>query len=185
MKARITEKEEGEIREKCMNSSKARIVKDDEYKKKDYLLGKVSLKEARNILHTRMNMNRIPGNYKGKSEGTCPLCTKAKGNAEHYFQCHKVRTLREVWEVKEDLRSNEIEKMKDVSSFLEKVELIVNPEQMRGEWKEQWRVGVTAENQRSIGGAVEIEELAENQRSSGESEERCRIEEGCVELNEL
>ena len=43
---------------------------------------------------------------------------------------------------------------------------------MRGEWKEQWRVGVTSENQRSIGEAAEIEELAENQRSSGESEER-------------
>ena len=96
VKARITEREEGEIREKCMNSSKARIVKDDEYKKKDYLLGKVSLKEARNILHTRMNMNRIPGNYKGRSEGTCPLCTKAKGTTEHYFQCDKVRTLKEV-----------------------------------------------------------------------------------------
>ena len=155
-----------------MNSSKARIVKDDEYKKKDYLLGNVSLKEARKILYTRMNMNRIPGNYKGRSEGTCPLCTKAKGTTEHYFQCDKVRTLREVWEVKvEDLRSNKIEKMKDVSSFLEKVEVIVDPEQIRGEWKEQRRIGGTAANQRSIVGAAEFEKLVENQRSGEELKE--------------
>ena len=77
-----------------------------------------------------------------------------------------------MWEVKvEDLRSNKIEKMKDVSSFLEKVEVIVDPEQIRGEWKEQRRIGGTAANQRSIGGAPEFEKLVENQRSGEELKE--------------
>ena len=86
VKKKITEKLEGEIREKCLKSTKARIVVNDEYKTKDYMLGKTSLKEARQILATRLNMNKIPGNYKGREQGLCPLCYEGEGIIEHYFE---------------------------------------------------------------------------------------------------
>ena len=66
MKDKITRKVGEEIREKCINSTKARVVKNDNYEKKDYLVGKVSLNETKKILMTRMNMKKIPGNYRGK-----------------------------------------------------------------------------------------------------------------------
>ena len=130
VKDKITRKVGEEIREKCINSTKARIVKNDKYEKKDYLLGEVSLKETKKILMTRMNMNKIPGNYRGKDTAICPLCEEGKGNTEHYFQCPKVRLLRNVWAVEVgDLTSKEVVKMKDVSKFMEKVEIMIDPKQ--------------------------------------------------------
>ena len=73
-------------------------------------------------------MSKVPGNYKGNSEGMCPLCDKEEGNNEHYFKCQKVRVLREVWGVeKEDLVNQELKKMTNLGFFMEKVEVMVNP----------------------------------------------------------
>ena len=128
VKEKITRKMGDEIREKCKNSKKARIVQHDLYQRKDYLNGKASLKETQNILRTRMNMIKIPGNYKGSGDGWCPLCEETEGSTEHYFECSKVQILREVWEVKrEDLTTKDVKKMKAVSSFMEKVEILIQP----------------------------------------------------------
>ena len=43
MKRKINEEMEIEIRQKCYNSKKSRIVRDDQYQRKDYLGGKVEL----------------------------------------------------------------------------------------------------------------------------------------------
>ena len=131
VKSKITAQVGEEIRRKCMASSKGRNVTNDEYQLKEYLSGKTSLKDAKRILLTRLNMNRIPGNFRGSGDGVCPLCKMAKGNNEHYFKCQKVKVLAEVWEVqKEDLVSQDIKnikKMKSLALFMEKVEVMVNP----------------------------------------------------------
>ena len=132
VKEKITERMEEEIREKCHNSTKARTVKNDRYERKEYLLGKVSLQETKKILMTRMNMNRIPGNYKGKDKGTCTLCNEAEGNIEHYFGCRMVKQVKKAWGVElQDLASHDLRKMKDVSKFMEKVEIMVDPREKR------------------------------------------------------
>ena len=79
---------------------------------------------------TRMNMNRIPGNYKGKDKGTCTLCNEAEGNIEHYFGCRMVKQVKKAWGVElQDLASHDLRKMKDVSKFMEKVEIMIDPKQ--------------------------------------------------------
>ena len=129
VKNKINKRMEEEIREKCKRSTKSRIVLNDKYEKKEYLLSKVSLPVAKKILRTRMNMVKVPGNYKGNGEGICPLCETEEGSTEHYFRCSSVRLLVKVWDVKEeDLVSQEIQKMKDVSNFFEKVQTMINPE---------------------------------------------------------
>ena len=128
VKKKINEKMEYELQEKCNNSKKSRIVKNDKFQKKEYLLGKVTLSDAKKILNTRMNMVKVPGNYKGKSDGNCPLCEREEGSTEHYFQCVNVKQLVEVWNVTaDDLSNQNIQKMKDVANFMEKVQIMVNP----------------------------------------------------------
>ena len=61
--------------------------------------------------------------------GLCMLCEEAEGSTEHYFECKRVRFLRDVCEVKaENLRSQNIAEMKDVASFMNKVEMLVQPD---------------------------------------------------------
>ena len=81
---------------------------------------------------TRMNTYRIPANYKGKEKGTCTLCNGAEGNIEHYFECKMVRQVKEAWDVEyHDLKSNDMRKMRDVSKFMEKVEVMIDPRENR------------------------------------------------------
>ena len=128
VKEKITKKLEEEIRGKCIKSTKARIVMNDTYETKDYLLSKTSSKEARQILLTRLNMNKIPANYKGNGESMCPLCKEEEGRIEHYFHCKSVKVLAEVWDVNvKDLTSMDLEKMKNISRFMEKVEIMIEP----------------------------------------------------------
>ena len=132
IKRKITEKVEKEIREKCMNSTKSRLVKEDGYGKKEYLLGKMSLAEVKKIMAVRMNMSKIPGNYKGKEGAMCPLCLSGEGQTEHYFECKMVHRLKKIWDVNQnDLSSMEVKKMKDVANFMEKVEVMIEPKQSR------------------------------------------------------
>ena len=58
-----------------------------------------------------------------------PCVTKKKEIIKkHYFNCQKVRVLREVWGVeKEDLVNQELKKMTNLGLFMEKVEVMVNP----------------------------------------------------------
>ena len=134
VKQHISEEMEKEIRLKCKESKKARTVRKDKYERKSYLNGEVDLEMGKKILRTRLNMSRLPGNYKGKSMGTCPLCTEEAGNIEHYFQCESTTRLSKVWEVTVDeLGSHDVLKMKDVARFVEKVEILLNPKV--GEWK--------------------------------------------------
>ena len=127
VKRKIAEKTEKDVRELCSEKKKARIVQNDQYERKEYF-GKVPLNEARKITKTRMCMNKIPGNYKHKGVVTCPLCEEGEGSTEHYFECSSTKYLSEVWDVKkEDLKSQDTQKMKDVANFMEKVEEMLKP----------------------------------------------------------
>jgi len=118
------------VLEKCEKSTKSRIVKEDQYKKKDYLMGKMKHETAKKILKFRMNMTQLPGNYKNKNknDGRCCICEEEEGTTEHYFKCKGARPLRKAWEAKEvDMRSQELKKMMDVANFMEKIEMLVGP----------------------------------------------------------
>ena len=128
VKKNINEEMEKEVRLKCGELKKARLVKEDKYERKSYLNGQVDLETGKKILRTRMNMSRVPGNYKGTGTGTCHLCREGEGSIEHYFQCRNTNELRKVWEVTVDeLGSHDLSKMKDVTRFVEKVEILLNP----------------------------------------------------------
>ena len=107
--------------------SKGRTIRGNAYGKKEYF-GKVPLRMAKKILKYRTHMIVIPGNYKARTDGECLLCKKAKGTTEHYFVCPETRYLADIWEVGvEDLQSIEIDKMKKVANFMDKVELLSDP----------------------------------------------------------
>ena len=77
---------------------------------------------------TRMNMVKIPGNYKSNGGGNCTLCEEEEGSTEHYFECCKVKQLTKAWNVSvSDLSSQNIDRMKDVANFMEKVQVMLNP----------------------------------------------------------
>ena len=127
VKEKINEKMEEDIKERCKNMSKARTILQDPYSRKEYL-NVVSLHESKRILKTRLHMNRIPGNYRGKGEGICQLCEEEKGNLEHYFRCKGTRQLVEAWGVnEEDLGSLQKERMLRVANFAVKVEVLLEP----------------------------------------------------------
>jgi hypothetical protein len=134
VKQKITEKTESELRDKCEKSSKARFVRDDIYEKKDYLRSKVPLQTAKKILRARMNTTSLPGNYNGNGDGRCPLCEENEGRTEHYFTCRVVKQLAEIWNVEDtDLQSSDVAKLKDIASFIEKIETMLEPE-TRSKW---------------------------------------------------
>ena len=130
VKQKINDTMEYEIRGKCTNMTKGRTVKDDEYGRKEYL-DTMNFQESRQILRTRTHMSKLPGNYKGRGEGMCPLCNVEKGNIEHYFHCKSVRQLVEVWGVTmNDIDTVDQGRLKAVSRFVEKVELLLEPMMM-------------------------------------------------------
>ena len=123
---------EKEVRANCKKMKKARIVKNDEYKKKEYL-GKCT-EQTKKMLKMRMNMCKVPENYKQGGCGTCPLCQDGEGSTEHYFQCSRMKQIAKVWNVnEEELGSQDVRKMKDLATFLEKVEIMLSPLQNRKE----------------------------------------------------
>ena len=127
VKTRIAEVVGNEIKRRCKEMKKGRTVKNDDHAKKDYLT-KTSVTESKKILKARLHMSRIPANYKGGTEGECPLCEDGIGNIEHYFTCTACGQLADAWQVeKKDLNSKDLNKMKDVANFMEKVEILLNP----------------------------------------------------------
>ncbi len=132
VKQKIGEKMEEEIRDKCTTMSKARTVKSDIYEKKQYL-STANFNDSKKILKTRLHMSKLPGNYKGRGEGICPMCNEQKGNFEHYFNCRYTRQLVQEWDVVEsDLGSLEKEKLRAVANFIEKVEIMLEPTKIFG-----------------------------------------------------
>ena len=99
----------------------------DEFKRKEYI-GKLMPTETKKIMKVRMHMTKIPGNYKQLGIMKCPLCNGDEISTEHYFECGSCTMLAERWGVsKEDLRTQQLDKMKDVAKFLEKVEILLEP----------------------------------------------------------
>ena len=127
VKSKIAEEVGKEVKERCSGMTKGRIVKNNQHVKKDYLT-KTPLVMAKKILKVRMNMNRIPANFKGGTDGECSLCRDGIGYVEHYFSCMVCKELAEAWEVeKKDLLSDDKDKMEKVANFMEKVEILLNP----------------------------------------------------------
>ena len=110
-----------------MGKTKARTVINNTYERKEYL-ETMSFDQTQKILRMRMHMSKLPGNFKGRGEGICPLCDKEKGNLEHYYRCNSVRQLVEVWRTKEDdVRSLDKDQMKAAAHFIEKIETMMEP----------------------------------------------------------
>ena len=127
VKTKINTKMDELIREKCITMTKGRLVRDDEYIKKEYLCG-TDIREVKKILRVRLHMSSLPGNYKGGGDGTCPLCNEGKGNIEHYIDCHHTKRLANVWGVEvNDLRSQDINTLSSVGNFTESVEELIQP----------------------------------------------------------
>jgi hypothetical protein len=128
VKEKIALKEEDKIRRECTKMKKGRIVVNDEYRTKDYLCSKTSLKMTKAIIKSRLHMSKIPGNYKNKGVVECPLCNEHEGSTEHYFECNRTRYLVQTWEVtREDLQSQDVKRLELVARFMEKVEELLQP----------------------------------------------------------
>ena len=127
VKKLIYKQVEKEVRTKCQEMSKGRTIRNDSFVRKDYI-GKVPFMMMKKIMKYRTHMTTIPGNYKEDTDGECLLCGKAKGTTEHYFTCTETTQIAAVWEVdKQDLMSDDIQTMKNVANFMEKVELLMDP----------------------------------------------------------
>ena len=72
VKKKINEKTAAEIKEECSKKTKSRTVKDDEFKKKEYI-GKCSITDTKKIIKARLHMSKIPGNLKQLGIEKCPL----------------------------------------------------------------------------------------------------------------
>ena len=127
VKDKITAETTSELKTKCSEMTKGRWITSKELVLSEYLK-KLSLKESKKILRVRMNMVKIPGNYKGNSVEFCPLCKLEERNAEHYFHCSQVKQIKESCGVVEsDLKSSNIKVMQNVALFFENVEIMVEP----------------------------------------------------------
>ena len=127
VKMKINEKVAQEITQNCSSKTKSRTVRNDEFKKKEYI-GKLPITDIKKIIKARLHMTKIPGNYKQLGVMECPLCGQGESHTEHYFECSRCKQLATTWGVdKDDLRSEDIEKLKNVGNFLEKVELLLEP----------------------------------------------------------
>ena len=98
VKRKIAEEVEKTVTEKCREMKKGRVVVEDEHKIKEYLK-RTTVKEMKKILKVRLQMNRIPANFKEGTKGVCPLCEDGEGDLEHYFSCTATRQIAEAWEV--------------------------------------------------------------------------------------
>ena len=93
VKSNISRINEMNLKELCKEKTKSRWVKDNEVNMKDYLKV-LSLTESIKVLKMRLNMIKIPGNYKNSTVNKCPLCGGKENNLEHYFECKKVNRIK-------------------------------------------------------------------------------------------
>ena len=138
VKMKIGERMEKVVREECLKMRKTRTVVNDNYEKKQYL-SNTNLVNTKKIMRTRLHMTKIPGNYKGRGEGTCLLCEKEKGSTEHYVDnCPNVSQLVKAWGVESsDIVSLDATKMMAVANFMEKVECMMEPMDVLGNQKKR------------------------------------------------
>ena len=128
VKKSIKEKTEGELREKCMQQSKARSIIKNDYMIKEYLKEK-PISVAKKIITARLHMLKIPCNYKRQEQATnCWLCGQLDVKTEHYFSCGSTKFQQRMWSVKEsDLVSTNTSTLMRVSCFLEKIAELYRP----------------------------------------------------------
>merc|ERR1712072_1164646 len=88
---------EKEIRKRCAEMKKTRTVKDGPFCMKDYMK-EMPLKEASDILRTRLHMTKLPCNYGGERQ-LCPLCgCVGEITTEHYLgECLVTKKLADIW----------------------------------------------------------------------------------------
>ena len=89
------------------------------------------MKEASEILRTRLHMSRLVCNYSQKQSDKyiCPLCEhKGKITTEHYFQeCTGTRCLAEIWNTNpEDLKGT-YQELQRAKNHIKKVEVLMEP----------------------------------------------------------
>ena len=125
VKEKISIKVEEEIREKCEELTKTRLLKKDEYKMKQYLQ-ECSLTESTDIMKSRMHMVKLPCNY-GLHRDKCPLCGQSgKIVTEHYFeQCQMTRRMAGIWKTNCEHLGGSIDCMKKAKNHLKKVEILM------------------------------------------------------------
>ena len=115
------------LKELCVEKTKSRWIKDDEVIMKDYLKV-LSLTESIKVMKMRLNMTKIPGNYKNNSVNKCPLCGEKENNLEHYFECKKVNRIRKSFNITmKDMYSLKIDILQNVALFGECLEIMLQP----------------------------------------------------------
>ena len=130
VKNKIREITEKEIRTKCSDSIKTRTVRRCKYELKEYL--KIHpINVAQKIMLYRLHMINIPMNYKNSwMESTCPLCSGAEGDTEHFLACERTKSLREIWSVS-TLEVESPQKMEMTARFFLDVQTLVEPKWRR------------------------------------------------------
>ena len=78
--------------------------------------------EIENIIKTRLNMQALKCNYKGKDkEFECPLCKEEQDTTEHIFKCKVIQRILGTNEIKcKDVESEDIKVLKKVSQYMTK-----------------------------------------------------------------
>ena len=88
-----------------------------------------SIREAKEIIRSRLHMTKLPYNYK-KKEGDekCWLCGKEDGKVEHYFECEKTEKLKDNCGTNiNDMKSKRVTDLIKMSKFVQKVEVLLEP----------------------------------------------------------
>lgn len=125
VKEKIQEIVENEIKQKCKEMKKTRSVKDGPYCMKEYMK-ETPLKEASDILRTRLHMSKFTCNYGGE-RNICPLCGRiGEVTTEHYFgECHATRKLAEIWKTGPGDLEDTMERVRRAKNHLKKVEVMM------------------------------------------------------------
>ena len=103
---------------------KTRGVKNDAFELKEYLKNNNPI-QASSILH----MSKLKCNFESSKNSVCPLCMRANITTEHYFKgCDVTAYLAKTWETKEeDLISKDENELKRATSFIKKIEILMEP----------------------------------------------------------
>ena len=128
VKEKIRQKTEEYVREECRKQKKARNIKEDKYEAKPYLI-ETTCTSAKEIMEVRLNMVKLPCNYKGINyNGKCVLCGETEEIAEHYLQCSETEYIRERCNVTQsDMNNMNITcELKRMSQFMKLVVILVS-----------------------------------------------------------
>ena len=87
VKNKINEELQKELRTKCEEMTKLKIIKNDKYEMKQYV--KMLCEKESNIMTARLNMNNISFNH-GKLN-VCKMCKNELETLEHVFECMEIK----------------------------------------------------------------------------------------------